>query len=322
MLRGRVTLLLATVLLIGLEAHAQTYPRLPIKIVVPFPPGGGTDLLARLLGQKLNESWGQPVVTDNRAGANGTIGAAIVSKSPPDGHTLLLVPSGYAVNPSMYPKLPYSADKDFAPITQLAASPLLVLVHPSLPATSIRELIALAKARPGQINYASSGIGSPPHLATEHFKSMAHVNMAHIPYKGGGPAMVDLLAGHVSIYFNAILQALPYAKGGKLRPLAVTSPKRFPAIPETPTVAEGGLPGYEMTNWYGLLAPAGTPKDIVTRINTEVSKILNHPDVKERLAADGAIVVASTPVEFAAFLQQEMAKFAKIVRTSGMKAGE
>jgi tripartite-type tricarboxylate transporter receptor subunit TctC len=221
----------------------------------------------------------------------------------------------------MYPKLPYSADKDFAPITQLAASPLLVLVHPSLPARSIRDLIALAKARPGQINYASSGNGSPPHLATEHFKSMAQVNMVHIAYKGGGPAMVDLLAGHVSVYFNAILQALPYAKDGKLRPLAVTSPTRFPAIPQIPTIGEA-LPGYEMTNWYGLLAPAATPKEVVMKINTEVAKILNHPDVKERLAADGAIVVASTPDQFAAFLQQEMAKFAKIVKASGMKIGE
>ena len=317
-----VALLAFMVFTMALEAHAQTYPRAPIRIVVPFPPGGGTDLLARLIGQKLNEIWGQPVVTDNRAGANGTIGAAIVAKSPPDGHTLLLVPSGFAVNPSMYPRLPFNAEKDFAPITQLAASPLLVLVHPSLPAASIRELIALAKARPGMINYASSGNGSPPHLATEHFKTMAGVNMMHIPYKGGGPAMVDLLAGHVSVYFNAILQALPYAKGGKLRPLAVTSPKRFPAIPQTPTVAEGGLPGYEMTNWYGLLAPGETPKDIVTRINTEVARILNEPEAKARLAADGAIVVAGTPEQFAAFLQQEMTKFAKIVKASGMKIGD
>lgn len=320
MLRA-VTLLAVMVFARGLEAHAQTYPRSPIRIVVPFPPGGGTDLLARLIGQKLNEIWGQPVVTDNRAGANGTIGAAIVAKSPPDGYTLLLVPSGFAVNPSMYPRLPFNAEKDFAPIMQLAASPLLVLVHPSLPATSIGELIALAKARPGMINYASSGNGSPPHLATEHFKTMAGVSMVHIPYKGGGPAMVDLLAGHVSVYFNAILQALPYAKGGKLRPLAVTSPKRFPAIPQTPTIAEGGLPGYEMTNWYALLAPAATPKEIVSRINTEVAKILNETEAKERLAADGAIVVAGTPEEFAAFLQQEMAKFAKIVKASGMKIG-
>ena len=319
---GRVALLVATVFLIGLEAHAQTYPRSPIKIVVPFPPGGGTDLLARLLGQKLNESWGQPVVTDNRAGANGTIGAAIVSKSPPDGYTLLLVPSGFAVNPSMYPKLPYNTDKDFAPITQLAASPLLVLVHPSLPVASIKDLIALAKARPGQINYASSGIGSPPHLATEHFKSMAGVNMVHIPYKGGGPAIVDLLAGHVSVYFNAILQALPYAKSGKLRALAVTSPQRFAAAPDVPTIAEAALPGYEMTNWYGLLAPGATPKDVVTKINAEVTKILNFADVKERLLADGAMVIGSTPEQFAAFLRQETAKFAKVVKASGMAISE
>jgi tripartite-type tricarboxylate transporter receptor subunit TctC len=320
--RSAVTLLAIMLFAIALQAHAQTYPRSPIRIIVPFPPGGGTDLLARLIGQKLNEIWGQPVVTDNRAGANGTIGAAIVAKSQPDGYTLLLVPSGFAVNPSMYPRLPFNAEKDFAPITQLAASPLLVLVHPSLPATSIRELIALAKARPGMINYASSGNGSPPHLATEHFKTMAGVNMVHIPYKGGGPAMVDLLAGHVSVYFNAILQALPYAKGGKLRALAVTSARRFPAIPQTPTVAEAGLPGYEMTNWYGLLAPSETPKDIVARLNAEVAKILNQAEAKERLAADGAIVVAGTPEQFSAFLQQEMTKFAKIVKASGMKVGE
>lgn len=322
MLRAVMLLITMTALATHAHAQAQSYPRSTIRIVVPFPPGGGTDLLARLIGQKLHDSWGEPVVTDNRAGANGTIGAAIVAKSPADGHTILLVPSGFAVNPSMYPRLPFNAEKDFAPITQIAASPLLVMVHPSLPATSIKELIALAKARAGQINYASSGNGSPPHLATEHFKTMAGVDMVHVPYKGGGPAVVDLLAGHVSVYFNAILQALPYAKGGKLRPLAVTSPKRFPAVPQIPTIAEAGLPGYEMTNWYGLLAPAGTPADVVSRINTEVGRILNEPEVKDRLAAGGALVVASTPDEFAAFLRREMAKFAKIVKASGMKMGQ
>lgn len=313
------TLLSVVLSALCVQVHAQEYPRSPIRIVVPFPPGGGTDVLARLLGQKLNESWGQAVVTDNRAGANGTIGAALVAKAPPDGYTLLLVPSGFAVNPSMYPRLPFNAERDFAPITQLAASPLLVVVHPSLPATSIKSLIALAKAQPGRINYASSGNGSPPNLATEQFKLMAGVNMLHVPYKGGGPAVVDLLAGNVQVYFNAILQALPYAKSGKLRPLAVTSPKRFAAVPDMPTIAEAGVPGYGFTNWYGLLAPAGTPKDIVARVNAEVAKILRHPDVKERLAADGAEVVASPPEQFAAFLREEMAKFAKIVRASGMK---
>jgi tripartite-type tricarboxylate transporter receptor subunit TctC len=316
-----LTLLSIVLSAFGLQAHGQNYPRSPIRIVVPFPPGGGTDVLARLLGQKLNESWGQPVVTDNRAGANGTIGAALVAKAPADGYTLLLVPSGFAANPSMYPRLPFDAEKDFASITQLAASPLLVVVHPSLPATTIKGLIALAKAQPGHINYASSGNGSPPNLATEQFKLMAGVNMLHVPYKGGGPAVVDLLAGNVQVYFNAILQALPYAKSGKLRALAVTSPKRFAAAPDMPTIAEAGVPGYGFTNWYGLLAPAGTSKDIVTRINAEVAKILTHPDVKERLTADGAEVVASSPEQFTVFLRDEMAKFAKIVKASGMKIG-
>lgn len=322
MVMARVMMIVvAAVFGIAAEGYAQSYPRAPIKIVVPFPPGGGTDILARLLGQKLSQTWGQPVVTDNRGGANGTISAAIAAKSAPDGYTLLLVPSGFAVNPSIYPRLPYSVAKDFSPITQIAASPLLVLVHPSLPARSIKELITLAKSRPGEINYASSGNGSPPHLATEYFKSMAGISMVHIPYKGGGPAIVDLLAGHVSIYFNAILQALPYAKSGQLRPLAVTSPTRSAAIPKTPTIAEAGLPGYEMTNWYGLLAPAGTPKDVVTKLNAEVTRILKEPDVKERIETDGAVVVASTPEQFAAFIQQEIAKFSRIVKASGMKAG-
>ena len=257
---GRVKTWLTLCLMISMETFAQSYPSGPMRIVVPFPPGGGTDMLARLLSRKLNENWGQSVITDNRPGANGTIGAAFVAKAIPDGHTLLLVPSGFTVNPSIYPKLPFNSERDLAPVTQLASGPLLVMVHPSLPAKSIQELIALAKARPGTINYASSGNGSPPHLATELFKYMAGVNLIHIPYKGGGPAMVDLLAGQVSIYFNAILQALPYVKAGRLRSLAVTSGKRFPSVPEIPTIAESGVPGYDMTNWYGLLVTGGTPK--------------------------------------------------------------
>ncbi len=314
-------LLLALAVLINAETHAQTYPSGPMRIVVPFPPGGGTDILARLLSRKLNESWGQSVITDNRPGANGTIGAAFVAKANPDGHTLLLVPSGFAVNPSIYPKLPFDSERDLAPVTQLASSPLLVVVHPSLPVKSIRELIALAKARPGQINYASSGNGSPPHLATEQFKYMAGVNLTHIPYKGGGPAAIDLLAGHVSIYFNAILQALPHVKAGRVNGLAVTSGKRFPSVPDIPTIAEGGVPGFDMTNWYGLLVSGGTSKEIVAKLSAEVVRILNQPDIRERLAEDGAIVVGSTPDEFAAFIRKEIATNARIVRTSGMAAG-
>ena len=301
--------------------HAQTFPTAPIRIVVPFPPGGGTDILARLIARKMNESWGQPVIVDNRPGANGTIGAALVTKAPADGHTLLLVPSGFAVNPSVYPKLPYNSERDLAPVSHLASSPLLAVVHPSLPVKSIKELIALAKTRPGQINYGSSGNGSPPHLATEKFKLMAGINISHIPYKGGGPAMIDLLAGHIPIYFNAILQSLPYAKSGRLVPLAVTSAKRFPSVPEIPSIGET-VPGYDMTNWYGMLTTGGTPREIVNKLQAEIMRILNQQEAKAKLAEDGALVIASTPEEFAAFLKKEIAANAEIVKAAKMTAGD
>jgi tripartite-type tricarboxylate transporter receptor subunit TctC len=301
--------------------HAQTFPTAPVRIVVPFPPGGGTDILARLIARKMNESWGQPVIVDNRPGANGTLGAALVTKAPADGHTLLLVPSGFAVNPSVYPKLPYNSERDLAPVSHLASSPLLAVVHPSLPVKSIKELIALAKTRPGQINYGSSGNGSPPHLATEKFKLMAGIKIAHIPYKGGGPAMIDLLAGHIPIYFNAILQSLPYAKSGRLVPLAVTSAKRFPSVPEIPSIGET-VPGYDMTNWYGMLTTGGTPREIVNKLQAEIMRILNQQEAKAKLAEDGALVIASTPDEFAAFLRKEIASNAEIVKAAKMTAGD
>ena len=301
-------------------AQAESYPSGPMRIIVPFPPGGGTDMLARVLSQKLNASWGQPVIVDNRPGANGTIGAAHAAKTPPDGHAMIVVPSGFAVNPSVYPKLPFDSLRDLQPITQIAASPLLVVVHPSLPVKSIKELIALAKAHPGEINYASSGNGSPPHLATEQFKYMTGVKMTHVPYRGGGPALVDPLAGRVQIYFNALLPAMPHAKSGRLRALAVTTAKRFPAVPDIPSIAEAGVPAYDMSNWYGLLVAGRTPRDIYMKLNAEVVLILNLPAVKDRLAADGAAVVASTPDDFMAFLKREIAKNAKIVKLSGMTA--
>jgi len=232
-------------------ALAQTYPSGPMRMIVPFPPGGGTDILARALAQKLNEAWGQPVIVDNRGGANGTIGAAAA-----DGLTLLVVPSGFAVNPSIYKNLPVDALKDFAPVTQLASSPLVLVVHPSFPPKNVKELIAFLKARPGEINYGSSGNGSPPHLATELFKLLTGTKMTHIPYKGAGPAAVDVIAGQIPIYFMNALQAVPHMKSGRLRPMGVTSEKRFPGLPDVPTIAEAGVPGYAMTNWYGMLAPA------------------------------------------------------------------
>ena len=237
-------------------ALAQTYPSGPMRMIVPFPPGGGTDILARALAQKLNEAWGQPVIVDNRGGANGTIGAAAAAKAPPDGLTLLVVPSGFAVNPSIYKNLPVDALKDFAPVTQLASSPLVLVVHPSFPPKNVKELIAFLKARPGEINYGSSGNGSPPHLATELFKLLTGTKMTHIPYKGAGPAAVDVIAGQIPIYFMNALQAVPHMKSGRLRPMGVTSEKRFPGLPDVPTIAEAGVPGYAMTNWYGMLAPA------------------------------------------------------------------
>ena len=317
----RRSLLPIAVALCATAAQAQNFPTGPIRIVVPFPPGGGTDILARLIARKMNESWGQPVIVDNRPGANGTIGAALVAKAAADGYTLLLVPSGFAVNPSVYPKLPYNSERDLAPVSHLASSPLLAVVHPSLPVKSIKELIVLAKSKPGQINYGSSGNGSPPHLATEKFKLMAGINMSHIPYKGGGPAMIDLLAGHIPIYFNAILQSLPYAKSGRLVPLAVTSAKRFPSVPEIPSIGET-VPGYDMTNWYGMLTTGGVPKDVVARLQAEISRILNQPEAKSRLSEDGAIVIASTPDEFAAFLRKEIASNAEIVKAAKMTAGD
>jgi tripartite-type tricarboxylate transporter receptor subunit TctC len=301
-------------------AASQNYPAGPMRMVVPFPPGGGTDILGRAIAQKLNESWNVPVVVDNRGGANGTIGAAAVAKSPADGHTLLIVPSGFAVNPAIYPNLPFDSLKDLAPVSQLASSPLVISLHPSFPPKSVKELIAFLKANPDKVNYGSSGNGSPPHLATELFKYMTGTKMAHIPYKGAGPAAIDVLAGQIPLYFMNALQAVPHIKGGRLRALAVTSEKRFPTLPEIPTIAESGVPGYAMSNWYGLLVQGNTPRSSVMKLHSEIVRILGLPEIRERLVNEGATVVASTPDEFVAFLKKEMTTNAKIVQVSGMSA--
>ena len=287
---------------------------------MPFPPGGGTDILARTLGQKLNEAWGVPVVVDNRGGANGTIGAALVAKAPPDGQTLLIVPSGFAVNPSIYNNLPFDSLRDLAPVSQLAASPLILVVHPSFPPKTVRELIAFLKANPAAVNYGSSGNGSPPHLATELFKYMTGTQMTHIPYKGAGPAAVDVIAGQIPVYFMNALQAVPHIRSGRLRALGVSSDARFAALPELPTIAAAGVPGYAMTNWYGLLVTGGTPQSSIARLHGEIARILNLPEIRGRLMKEGADIVASTPAEFAAFLKTEMEKSARIVKAAGMTA--
>jgi tripartite-type tricarboxylate transporter receptor subunit TctC len=315
----KLALLAAIALCAGAGASAQQYPAGPMRIVVPFTPGGGTDILARLIAQKLNESWGQPVVVDNRPGAAGTVGTAFVAKAAGDGHTLLIVPAGYAGNPGLYKKLPYDHTRDLAPVSCLASGPLVLVVHPSLPPKSVKELIAFARARPGEINFGSSGAGTLPHLSAELFNSMSGIKMVHIPYKGAGAAVTDVMAGRVPVYFMNILQSLSLIKAGKLRALGVTTPERTPIAPEIPAIAEAGLKGYDMTNWYGLLAPAATPREAIVKLNAEVVRILKLPELTGRLSDDGMTVVASTPERFGEFLARETDKFTKVIEAAGIK---
>jgi len=297
----------------------QTYPNRPLRIVAPFATSGGGDISARLFGQKLSESLGVQVVIDNRPGAGGIVGADLVAKSSPDGYTLMLVSMAHAVLPALHKKLPYDIVKDFAPVTMMVAFPHLLLVHPSVPATSVKELIALAKAKPGQINYASGGNGSSAHLDAELFKSLAGVNLVHIPYNGAGPALTGLLAGEAGMAFYSVSAAGQHVKAGRLHALAVTGAKRTASQPNLPTVAEAGLPGYEATTWTGVLAPAGTPRPIVMKLHGEFTRMLKLPDVKDRLAFLDFEPVGSTPEEFGAFIKSELAKWGKVVRDSGAK---
>jgi tripartite-type tricarboxylate transporter receptor subunit TctC len=313
----RIAALLA--LLAATSTCAQQYPAGPLRIVVPFTPGGGTDILARLIGQKLNETWGQPVVVDNRPGASGTLGTAFVAKAAGDGHTMLMVPAGHAGSPSLYKKLPYDQNRELAPVSWLASGPLVLVVHPSLPAKSVKELVALARARAGEINFGSPGAGTLPHLSAELFNSMSGTRMVHIPYKGAGAAVTDVMAGRVPIYFMNILQSLSLIKAGKLRALGVTTPERTPIAPEIPSIAESGLKGFDMTNWYGLLVPATTPREVIVKLNAEVVRALKVPELRNRLADDGMTVVASTPEQFAEFLGRETAKFARVIEAAGIK---
>jgi len=301
------------------EAAAQaTYPSRAVRMIIPFPPGGGTDLVARTLAQKLTETWGQPVIVDNRAGANGIIGTDLGAKSKPDGHTLLVVIATHAINPSLYRKLPYDTAADFAAVTLMAQYPFILTIHPSLPAKTVRELIALAKARPGQLSYASSGNGSGPHLGFELFKSMARIDVVHVPYKGSGPANVELIAGQVQAMFNNFIAAIPHIKTGKLRVLAVTSAKRSQVMLELPTLAESGFPGFDVTGWYALLAPSGTPQAIVAKVQADVAGALRVPAVNTRLSSEGAEPVGSTPDEFEKFLAAEIRKWTKVIKDANV----
>jgi tripartite-type tricarboxylate transporter receptor subunit TctC len=298
---------------------AQSYPAKPVRIVVPYPPGGPNDIVARTVGQKLSEQLGQPVIVDNKPGASGNIGAESVAKSPADGYTLLLLTTGHTINPSLYPKLGYDLEKDLAPVTQLTAGPMVVIVNPSLPAKNIKELISLAKAKPGSLNFGSAGNGSSTHLAPELFSSMAGIKMNHIPYKGSAPALTDLMAGQIQVAFDFMISAMPHVKSGKIKALAVTSATRSPVAPDLPTVAESGVPGFEVIGWNGLVAPARTPKEIIAKLNAELKKALDQPDTKERFAAQGFSATWTTPEKFGAYIESEHAKWAKVVKDSGAK---
>ena len=301
-------------------ASAQTYPVKPVRLIVGFAPGGSTDVTARIVAQKMSDAWKQQVIVDNRPGAGGNIGAEAVARAPADGYTLLLATTGVmAINQRLYRSLPFDALRDFAPVTQIGALPLILIVHPSLPARSVKELVAIAKSRPGQLSYASSGIGSATHMTTELFRMMAGIDIVHIPYKGSGQAMADLVGGQVAIAFDQITSSLPQVEVGKLRALAVTSAKRFPSVPNLPSVAEAGIPGYESVSWNGIAAPAATPKDIITRIQAEVARVVQLPDIKERFFKDGIEPVASTPEQFAAHIRAERVKWEKVVDTAGIK---
>jgi tripartite-type tricarboxylate transporter receptor subunit TctC len=317
---NRCGTLLAALALAALcaAATAQTYPAKAARIVVGYPPGGPTDLLARIVAQKLTESWGQQVLVDNRPGASGMIGAEITVRAAPDGYTLLMVPVTYAVTPSLYPKMTYDATKDLAPVAQVAAAPFILVVHPTLPVKTVRDLITLARSRPGQLNYASASTGGMPHLAGALFNTMTGVKMIHIPYKGAAPATTDLLAGQVQLMFNNMLSAMPQVKNGRLRAIAVTSTKRSAAAPELPAIAET-VPGYEASGWYGALAPAATPRELVARINSDMNRAMKLPDVAQRLAGDGVEAVGTTPEQFGIYLRAEIAKWAKVVKNSGMR---
>ena len=298
----------------------QSYPTKPIRFVIPFPPGGPADIFGRTIGQQLSDRWNQQVVIDNRAGAGGNIGADIVAKAPADGYTLLMGFVGtHAINPSLYRSMPYDNINDFTPVGLVATATIVLVTHPTIQAKSVKELIALAKTKPGDLTFGSPGNGTPQHLAGELFNTMAQVRTTHIPYKGAVPALQDLLGGRISYIFSSMPPALPHVKVGKINALAVTSPKRSPATPELPTVAESGLPGYEVINWYGVLAPARTPQAIATKLNAEITRIMNLPEVKERLAAQGAETMTSTPQEFASFIKSETAKWARVVKFSGAR---
>lgn len=316
-----VRLCLAALLACAGNACAQVWPAKPLRLIVPYPPGGSADILARAIGQKLADGLGQPVAIDNRPGAGTAIGAEAAAKSPPDGYTIMLgTVSSHAINPALNPALKYDPLKDFAPVSLVASIPFVLLVHPSLPARSVQELIALARAKPGALNFSSAGTGTSNHLAGELLKSLTGTFMVHIPYKGSAPALTDLLAGQVNLMFDLVLTAQPHVKSGAARALAVTGRERSAALPGVPSVAESGIPGYEVSAWFGLFAPAGTAAAIINTLNAQTVRTMGLADLRDRLASQGAEAVTNTPEEFAAYVKEELGKWTRVVKTAGIKA--
>jgi tripartite-type tricarboxylate transporter receptor subunit TctC len=310
--------LLALTAALGL---AQEYPAKPIRMIIPYPPGGGTDFFARILGAKLTEILGQPIVMENRAGAAGVLGADAAAKAPPDGYTIFIgQASNLAINPHLVAKLPYDPQRDFSPVSLVAGSPSLLVVHPSLPVRSVNDLVALARARPGAVNYASAGTGSPGHIATEYFKRVGGIELIHVPYKGASPALVAVLSGEASLYFTSPVAAQPLVKAGRLRQVAVTSAQRFPPLPQVPTIVEAGYREIDIVSWWGLLGPAGMPREVVARLHAGTLKAMNAPETTNRLSAQGATVMTNgSPEEFAAFMRAESEKWGRMVKASGAK---
>jgi tripartite-type tricarboxylate transporter receptor subunit TctC len=316
---ARIFLGVALLIAAAASAQAQSYPTRPVRLIAHSAPGGTSDILGRLVAQKLTDAFSQQVVVENRAGASGIIGVEVAAKSAPDGYTLLITQTSIAINPSMFAKLPYNAQRDFAPITQLVVAPNVLVVHPSVPAKSIKEFIALAKRNPGSLINGSPGQGTSPHLSAELFKIMSGIKLEHVQYKGAGQAIIGLLSGEIPVMFTTPPTAMPYIQAGRLRPLGVTTTKRAEALPDVPTISEAGVPGYESVQWFGMLVPVGTPRPVIDRLHQEITRSLRASEMKERLNSLGLDVVGSTPEEFGTYIKSETEKWAKVIKTMGIK---
>jgi len=313
-------LVLSAVVCAGIcPAHAQTYPAKPVRFIVPFPPGGPTDIMGRMAAQRLTEAWGVQVVADNRGGAGGNIGSELCAKSPPDGYTICMLTVAQSMSPGIYPRLPFDPLKDFAPVTLMATLPSLLMAHPSLPVKNVKELVALAKAKPGMLTYASTGNGTSPHMLMEMFKWMAGVNLVHVPYKGAAPAIIDQISGQIDVAFSTAIAALPFVQQGKVRALAISTQERFPPMPDLPTVEQGGVKGFDGSSWQGVVMPANTPREFVLKANAELAKMLKSPEMKEKILQQGGIASGNSPEEFAAFIKSETEKWSKVAKAAKVR---